>query len=666
MKAMQELFTRSRTVDPESRGIASSMWGYQSQFRLEAHNAARTLFNLCDPLLQPVVFLVGIPVSTTEAPERPICIEPEVNLLYRDQTLGPEHLAGVMSEPRRAPDSHGRTVEVEPVVLAGGLNPGPSVGAFAAGNDRIESAWRQRASLGEVVARCLNRAVCYHDTIHFAAPAIRVNGHEVVVVLRLSQSAYKSHYALRSGSGGNTPAVRELGTATSLLNATIAAFLRDQTLRLAQPEPGKSTAANARAWTGDATGEDRGGGGRPAEELLREAGRSLTLTAGLAGAGGSERHVADTSGHWGLFDACNAISAMRYEGAEAEGRMLICRSRHPGVDMKLALRAPVGLTDHRTVRKLLEVSRHDAQLVSDATRVTGLGNVARYDGSSEDIFEIRFAKHYCWDLYHNQQHMMRVSYGCPQLPRADDVSARFREIITRTFPGNSTLNTDRLWRLVDAVRQTGQGSTIVIAENAGAEASRLAAQSLEVDPVDGSFGLVRMISAVDGAIMMDPQGRVHAFGVILDGVASPEGDRARGSRYNSAVRYQQSCTSRCVVVVMSDDGMIDVLPKLRPQIGHWEPETWVRKLETLASGATPEFSIYSAVMEWLVEHAFYLTEKQCHRANAAKAKVATKFQRQRGIHDSNTTNSDSAVNGTPQYPDFHPDPKLNETFFVES
>jgi hypothetical protein len=632
------------------------MWGYQSPFRLEAHNAARRLFNLCDPLLAPVVFLVGIPASAALAPERAFCIEPEVNLLYRDQTLGPEHLAGVIAESRLILESHARLRELDPAALASESDAGGPGGV----GDRL-----RRESLAEAVARCLNRAVCYDDTTHFAAPAVRVNGYDVIVVLRLSQSALKSHYALRAVSGGAASTTRQLGSPTSLLNATIAAFLRDQALRLVQPEPGKSIARGAGPWDGDAAGEG-GGGGRPAEELLREAGRALTLTAGLAGVAGLGRDSAEASGHWALFDACNAISAMRYEGAEAEGRMVICRSRHPSIDVKLALRNPVGLADHRTVRKLLEVSRRDAQLVSDATRITGLGSVARYDGSSEDVFEIRFAKHYCWDLYHNENHMMRVSYGCPQLPRADDISARFREIISRTFRGNSTLNTDRLWRLVDAVRQTGQGSTIVIAENAGGEASRLAAQSLEIDPVDGSFGLVQMISAVDGAIMLDPQGRCHAFGVILDGVASPEGDRARGSRYNSAVRYQQSCTSRCVVVVMSDDGMIDVLPKLRPQIGHWEPETWVRKLETLASGAMPEFSIYSAVMEWLVEHAFYLTEKQCNRVNTAKTKVTTKFQRQVGFPGANASDSNGTVNGVPQYADFQPDPKLDDTFFVDS
>jgi len=670
-----------------STRIVSFIWRYQSQFRLEAHNAARRLFNLCDPLLQPVVFLVGVPAEASGVASNPsspnadyaVSIEPEVNLLYRDKTLGADHLHGVVEDAKSIASAQLNSKGIAAAASWGSASQGAAgvlLNVPSGPGGPADRIWRE--SLADAVAKCLDRAVCQHDTTHFAAPAVRVGEHDVIVVLRMCQSACKAHYTLRTLAGAQ--ASRSRGSAASLLSATIAAFLRDQAQRLMQPEPGKSAVVGAGQ-------EAESAGGRPAEELLREAGRALALTAGQSGsvepsavfltsgrggqsspvvvqAGSSDaaKNMSATAGAWALFDACNAISAMRYEGGEAVGRMLICRPTHPALDIKLALRTPVGLADHRTVRKLLEVSRHDAKLISDATRVTGLGHVPRYDGSTEDVFEVRFAKHYCWDLYHNETHMMRVAYGCPQLPRSDDVAARFREIVGRQFPGQPTLSTDRLWRLLDAVRQTGHGSTIVIVQNAESEAGRLAGQALGIDPVDGSFGLVQMISAVDGAIMMDPSGRVYAFGVILDGVASPEGDRARGSRYNSAVRYQQSCTSRCVVVVISDDGMLDVLPKLRPQIGHWEPETWVRKLETLASGAMPEFSIYGAVMEWLVEHAFYLTEIQCQRVNIAKASVVAKFKRQAA---KSGLGENGGMNVMPQYEDFAPDPRLDETFFVD-
>ena len=55
-------------------------------------------------------------------------------------------------------------------------------------------------------------------------------------------------------------------------------------------------------------------------------------------------------------------------------------------------------------------------------------------------------------------------------------------------------------------------------------------------------------------------GRCYGFGVILDGEAKGCGDPARGSRYNSAVRYQTTMAPRSVIVVISDDRTVDLIP----------------------------------------------------------------------------------------------------------
>ena len=41
------------------------------------------------------------------------------------------------------------------------------------------------------------------------------------------------------------------------------------------------------------------------------------------------------------------------------------------------------------------------------------------------------------------------------------------------------------------------------------------------------------ITSIDGAIMADMKGNVHAIGAILDGEAEEAGDVSRGARYNS-------------------------------------------------------------------------------------------------------------------------------------
>ena len=49
--------------------------------------------------------------------------------------------------------------------------------------------------------------------------------------------------------------------------------------------------------------------------------------------------------------------------------------------------------------------------------------------------------------------------------------------------------------------------------------------------------LIRNVTSIDGAVLLDSHGVCHSIGVILDGIATNKGTSARGARYNSAVRY---------------------------------------------------------------------------------------------------------------------------------
>ena len=76
-------------------------------------------------------------------------------------------------------------------------------------------------------------------------------------------------------------------------------------------------------------------------------------------------------------------------------------------------------------------------------------------------------------------------------------------------------------------------------------------RALEPDVLQAATG-------IGGAILLDPGGVCHAIGVILDGVATAGGARARGSRFNSAANYVRGRHGTLAVVV-SDDGSVDVL-----------------------------------------------------------------------------------------------------------
>ena len=51
--------------------------------------------------------------------------------------------------------------------------------------------------------------------------------------------------------------------------------------------------------------------------------------------------------------------------------------------------------------------------------------------------------------------------------------------------------------------------------------------------------------------------------MILDGRASGRGDSARGARYNSALRYVESSDHPCLAVVVSEDGLVDVITSVQ-------------------------------------------------------------------------------------------------------
>jgi hypothetical protein len=103
---------------------------------------------------------------------------------------------------------------------------------------------------------------------------------------------------------------------------------------------------------------------------------------------------------------------------------------------------------------------------------------------------------------------------------------------------------------------------VVVAEDAPAEAARLSAQGSPVEPRFLSAQEARAAARIDGAVLLDPAGKCYAIGVVLDGQASP----SRGARFNSALRYVLDQGVRRLAVVRSDDGGVDVLPRLRPPV----------------------------------------------------------------------------------------------------
>ncbi|OWP62040.1 hypothetical protein CDA63_16185 [Hymenobacter amundsenii] len=483
------------------------MWENQSLFRVSVQLFADGVFNLLDRALKPEVFLLGVASAReTDEPEA-VVVEPQ------SHRYGPADFAAVkMHAAALEPDG--------PREVVYHLHP--------LDHDRYEKQhWYEL--LRRATEQTLQELVSQRqeDRVSFCSLPIGTGGYQVIVVLQLCGEAYQNYYALPGADEPNRP--------PSLLAATVQEFLQDAARALRES---------------DHDDDDRLVLNRDYNEVLRAAGRRFMLRA--------------AAGTHGLYDACNGVAALRHEGDEGVGTMLVSRRHHPAVVPVLTLESPIPLRDHRRVRKLLELSEGRNALITDATDVFGLGYLVEPDNAQyEPVFTVHFTKHYSWELSHDAHLMMKVVSNTPRLPQGTIDEDNFTRAVNRVFPAVDGAGVAYLWELtLKATKQT-HGTILVISEGAAQEAARLTRQCFRVAPRLMTPSVLRLVTNIDGAVLIDPAGVCHAIGAILDGLATEKGDSSRGSRYNSALRYVESSRYPVLAIVVSEDGWIDLLPPVR-------------------------------------------------------------------------------------------------------
>ena len=481
------------------------MWEHQSLFRVSAQLFAEGVFNLLDRGLRPEVFLVGF-ASSREADEpEAVVIEP-ASVRYRPADF--------------------KDVKAHAAVLEANAGPQGSVYHLHPNDhDRSEKQhWYDlvcqatQATLNQLTAaRQDNRR-------SFCAVPVSLQGYLVTMVLQLSADCYDGYYALPKPAPGR-PA--------NLPHAAVLEFLNDCARALREAD----TADN-----------DKPVLDRDHNELLRSAGRRLML------------RVAPAGTH-GLYDACNGVAALRHEGDEGIGTMLVSRRLHPAVVPVLTLETPVPMRDHRSIRKLLELSEGHTALISDASHVFGLGQlVPESDSQFEPLVTVHFTNHYTWEMSQAGHVLMRVVSNTPRLPQGQVAADNFARIVRIVFPALDADSTDYLWDLALKATTQPTGTILLISTGAAHEARRLARQCFRVVPRIMTPSVLRLVTNIDGAVLIEPSGMCHAIGAILDGLATDKGDSSRGARYNGALRYVNSSKYPTLAIVVSEDGWIDLLP----------------------------------------------------------------------------------------------------------
>ena len=314
-----------------------------------------------------------------------------------------------------------------------------------------------------------------------------------------------------------------------------------------------------------------------------------------------------------LFRSVTDFSSLTYERSGAKGHFVVTSPDNLSNKLSISIQSPVYLNQPRTVRKLLELTDDTNALLTDGHTIYGIGEC----NPSPDVATVTIDGHAKWSLCVDGTTLMKVAYEHATLPKQILDKDLFSDVAHRTI---GAVDVQRIWNIFQCALDNGHGSTIVVSEDPMSEIERLGQEALAVKPEYFDHRQVAMLGRIDGAIILGPDGRCYAFGAILDGLATSTGDRARGARFNSSIRYQKTAAKGTLVIVISDDGTVDLIPSLLPRVSHQKVEEAVRT-----------FCEYSAVKgsdseEWarrnrrVEELTFYLSQEQCDRVNEAYEK----------------------------------------------
>ncbi|WP_090770680.1 diadenylate cyclase [Pedobacter soli] len=576
------------------------MWGYQRHMNISFQVSAEQVFKKIDWRLDPKVFFLGILVDNRDD-RHPICLEPEDCGFSTFQFSYVKSLAAELSST----DQDGSIRHSHPLA-----------------QDRYEQRIAERGYI-DAIKRILKQSDFEDEIDYHVASPVYLEGFLIFTVLSLSSLAIKEHYSLVKNKYDRFPIFR------SLTEAVIASFLNACSFELKDPNRGFAEVM------------------KRADELLRDAGRQFMYTIATAGGNFDGLHR--------FYDACNEIASLRYEGAIGLGSILIAPRDHKNIKLTLELDRPIKMTDFRMVRKFLEVSDNSSAIVSDSALIYGLGEIrGKYNPKDENLFTVNFTNHFTWLVLHDNNPLMEVEYRQPKLPSDKIDREKLYSDFRRIFKGISKKQLDDLWEV--AMEACGQkhGTMIVISDEAKTEADRLGKQGFSVKPIKLTESMVRKVTSIDGAVLLDRDANCHAIGVILDGLATEKGDPSRGARYNSAIRYYEKFkdAGALAILIVSEDGMINVLPDLIPQIKHSKIEYAIDDFKKILEETTLDKKAFNMSMHFFNSIRFYLRQDECDMINDTRKEIEVKFETDLKMAHIVCD-------------DFVPNAKMNDTYYMD-
>lgn len=259
------------------------------------------------------------------------------------------------------------------------------------------------------------------------------------------------------------------------------------------------------------------------------------------------------------------LTTQKYESNITKGKILL--GNEIGIK-NLEFEEKINISENlRMARKAIQLTTDDTFLICDSENFTGLHYKAGNIKYENDYF-IDFSGYNSFRLLRDNKILFEVKAGVPRFPK--DENEKYTELEKQLYEVNPSLSKEQINLLKKHVKSIAEnqkhGAVIVILDNAAEEAKRLANISIKIKDATlvniNSRNKYKTFGEIDGAILMDFNAHCHSLGVILDGIhLKNEGNKERGSRYNSSLRYlrKNQKKNRTLIIVMSEDGDFDIL-----------------------------------------------------------------------------------------------------------
>lgn len=266
------------------------------------------------------------------------------------------------------------------------------------------------------------------------------------------------------------------------------------------------------------------------------------------------------------------LSCEVYEGTSNVCSIYIPRKyvgrgkRDNELPIKLSEKVEFSFREIRRIRKYMEIATRNINMVLDINKM-----IIGYTNKSNKKYEgkIKLDGKLNWTFYLGSK-LLIYNAGVYRII-SDTISEKSYDYYN--LPLNvSQRQIERILNIIREAKRQSHGTTIVFGETEQikSETTRLAYYNrcIQISPINlvRNIDFLLNLTSIDGAVLVDFNGKCYAIGAILDGDMAVKGNMERGARFNSTVNYierQKEKGQDFLAAIISEDSTIDIYPSAR-------------------------------------------------------------------------------------------------------